>query len=180
MNPLDIAIITVLGFCLIRGIVRGFLKELISLVILIVSIIVSNFYQSSVSSYLLTIFPKGKYISIISFAFLFVCSYIGLSILAWIVKSLLFSGPVSGAFSRILGATIGTLRAIIVVYLFVVLLTFLIPSKTPIIAKSKFAPIIAKSYQNMIVPISPSFFKKFKEKFTLRIEKIKREISKSK
>jgi len=178
MNLLDIIIVAVLAFCLIRGIVRGFLKELLSLIVLITSIIISNHYQPLLSSHFFTILPKGRYIPLISFAFLFVCSYIGLSIIAWAIRALLFSGPVSGGFSRVLGATIGTLRAIIVVYLFIVLLTFFIPSKTPLIARSNFAPIIIKSYQSMIVPISPSFFKKFKQKFALKIKKIKKEISK--
>ncbi len=178
MNLLDIIIILALTICFIRGIIRGFLKEFISLAGVIISIFIANYYQPQASAYLTMILPKGKFIPLISFFGLFIFSYIAWSIIAWAIKILFIEGGASNALSRFFGAIFGTLKALIVIYLVIILLTFFIPSKTPLIAKSKLAPIVIKSYQKIIIPISPSSFKRFKQKFKVKMKKIKKKISK--
>jgi membrane protein required for colicin V production len=178
MNLLDIIILSTVGICFIRGLIRGFLRELISLIIFVLSVLIANHYQSGINAHFFHILPKGRYIPLISFTFLFVISYIGLSIVAWAIKALFMEGGASGPWSRIFGSLIGTLKAVIAVYLFIILLTFFIPSKTPVIAKSKFAPVIIKSYQKIIVPISPSSFKRFKQKFMIELKRLKKNLQK--
>ena len=178
MNLIDIIIITALILCFIRGIVRGFLRELISFISVIASIFVANYYQPQANACLSVILPKGKAVPFISFLSLFVFALIACSIIAWAIRSLFIEGGPKNLFSRFIGASLGILRAIIIVYLAIILLTFFMPSQMPLIARSKLAPIITRSYQNIIVPISPSYFKKFKQKFVGSIKKMKKEISK--
>ena len=178
MNLLDTVIIAILMVCFIRGIIRGFLKEFISLISVIASIFVANYYQPQVNAYLSVLLPKGRYIPFISFLSLFVFALIACSIIAWAIRSLFIEGGPKNVLSRFVGAFLGILKAIIVVYLMIILLTFFMPSQIPLIARSKLAPIITRSYQNIIVPISPSYFKKFKQRFAGSIKKMKKEISK--
>ncbi len=178
MNLLDIIIIAALIICFIRGIVRGFLRELISLLNVIVSIFIANHYQPQANACISLILPKGKFIPLISFFSLFILSLIAGSIIALAIRALFIEGGAKNAFSRFVGAILGILKAIIVTYLIIILLTFFMPSRTPLIARSMLAPIIIRSYQKMIVPISPSYFKRFKQRFAGSIKKIKKEISK--
>ncbi len=178
LNLLDIIILSTIGICFIKGLIRGFLKEFISLMVFLLSILIANHYYPRINEYFFHILPKSRYIPLISFAFLFIISYVGLSIIIWAIRALFIEGGASGPCSRIFGALTGTLKAVIAIYLFIILLTFFIPCKTPIIAKSKLAPIIIKSYQKIIVPMSPSSFKRFKQKFMSEIKRLKKEIHK--
>ena len=56
------------------------------------------------------------------------------------------------------------MKGVIITYLVIVILTFFIPAKTPLIAQSKLAPWIIKSYQSMISLISPEHYKNWKKK----------------
>lgn len=178
MNLLDIIVISVLIVCFIRGIIRGFLRELISFLSVIVSIFIANYYYPQANAYISVILPKGKFIPLISFFSLFVFSLIACGIIAWAIKTLFIESGAKNVISRIIGAALGVLKAIIVIYLVIILLTFFMPSHTPIIAKSRLAPVIIRSYQSVIVPISPSYFKRFKQKFEIKIKKIRKGISK--
>lgn len=55
-------------------------------------------------------------------------------------------------------------KGVILAYLIIVLLTFYVPAKTPLIAESKLAPVIIKSYQSMIRLISPDHYEKWKKR----------------
>ena len=178
LNLLDIIILSTIGICFIRGLIRGFLKEFISLMVFLLSLLIANHYHPGVSAHFFHILPKSRYIPLISFAFLFIISYVGLSIITWAIRALFIEGGASGPCSRIFGALTGTLKGVIAIYFFIILLTFFIPCKTPIIAKSKLAPMIIKSYQKIIVPMSPSSFKRFKQKFMSEIKRLKKEIQK--
>ena len=178
MNLLDIIIITALSICLIRGIIRGFLKELISFISVLISIWIANHYQPQATAYFTIILPKGKFIPLISFLSLFIFSLVVCSIIAWAIKALFIEGGPANGLSRLIGAVLGTLKAIIVIYLVIILLTFFLPSKTPLIAKSKLTPIIIRSYQGIVMFISPSYFNKFKQRLTGGMKKLKREVSK--
>ena len=177
-NLLDITIALVIIYCFIRGLIRGFLKELVSFLCVILSIILTNRYHPLINNNFLIILPKGRYIPLLSFLFFFISSYIILSILAWLIESLILKGGAANALSRIFGATLGTIKALVVVYLFTILLGFSVPPKSPIIAKSRFAPIIIHTYKTVIVPIFPSYFKKFKKSFLSEIKKVEEKIEK--
>ena len=45
-----------------------------------------------------------------------------------------------------------------------VLLTFYLPAKTPLIAESKLAPLVIESYQSMIRLISPDHYENWKKR----------------
>jgi len=177
LNSLDIVILCIIGICVIRGFIRGFLAELISFIVFVSSLLIANYYYPRANEYFFQILPKSRYIPLISFAFLFVISYAGLSMITWIIKAIFIEGGASGSCSRIFGVLTALLKATIAIYLFIILLTFFIPSKNPIITKSKLAPVVIKSYQKIIAPMYPSAVNKFKQKFMTELKKIKKRAS---
>jgi hypothetical protein len=66
---------------------------------------------------------------------------------------------------RSLGAGLAILKGIIITYLAIVLLTFFLPSKAPLIADSKLSPMIVSSYQFIVGMISPGAYDRWKRKF---------------
>jgi membrane protein required for colicin V production len=73
---------------------------------------------------------------------------------------------------RTLGVGLATLKGVIIVYLVIVLLTFFIPAKTPLIADSKLAPLVIMSYQSMVRLISPDDYQKLKKKIMEKKEEM--------
>jgi len=65
---------------------------------------------------------------------------------------------------RVLGAGLALIKGIIIIYLGVILLTFFLPSKTPLIAGSRLAPWIVSSYQCMEDLLSPGTYEKWKKR----------------
>ena len=78
---------------------------------------------------------------------------------------------------RTLGVGLALVKGIIITYFTIILLTFFVPSKTPLIAKSRLAPLIITSYQSMISLVSPGSYKKWKRKFLGKKQGMKAVIS---
>ncbi|RLB41744.1 MAG: hypothetical protein DRH12_07410 [Deltaproteobacteria bacterium] len=165
MNILDIIIIAIMIFLIVRGIFRGILKEIVSLVGIIGGIWFASRFQPVLTAKLRHAMPGIPFLSVLSFVALLVAAIIAANILGAILKSLFQKGPM-GIIDRLFGGAIATAKGLVITYLVIVLLTFFLPGKAPLVAKSRLAPIIISSYQNMVSLISPDFYKKWKERFS--------------
>jgi membrane protein required for colicin V production len=163
MNLLDMLIIVTIIFLLGRGFFRGFFREIGSLAGVILGIFIGNKFQPEMTSYLKTYLPSVEYLPLISFVFIFVMVLIIFNLVGFgfgFMMKKIFLGWVD----KLLGASIALFKGIILTYLVIVLMTFFVPSKTPLIAKSKLAPIIVSSYQSMVGLISPDAYQRWKDK----------------
>ena len=165
MNSLDIIIICVMVFLIVRGIFRGILKEIMSLAGIIGGIWLANKFQPMLSIQLRKFVPGIPLVSLVSFIIILVAVMIAAAILGAILRSLSQKGPM-GVMDRLFGAGLATAKGLIITYLGIVLLTFFLPAKTPLIAKSRLAPVIVSSYQSMVSVISPDFYKRWKKRFS--------------
>ena len=164
MNLLDTAIIAALVFLIVRGIFRGFFREIGSLVGLILGIWLANIYQPQMTGYLKSYLPSVGLLPLISFAAIFAIVFVLCNLAGWGLKVLVKKAFLGWA-DRALGAALAVLKGLIATYLAIVLLTFFVPSKTPLIAESRLAPIIITSYQSMVSLISPGSYHNWKQKF---------------
>ena len=163
MNILDYIIIIAMIYLIIKGILRGFIGEISSIVGIILGIWLGNLFQPRVTELLRPYIPFTDYIPLISFAAIFATILILFNLTGWALK-LLFRKVFLGWLDRTLGACLAITKGVIVTYLVIVILTFFIPDKTPLIAESKLAPWIIRSYQSMISLISPDHYKHWKRK----------------
>ena len=161
-------------FFIVRGIFRGFFREIGSLGGVIAGIWLANLYQPQMTDYLKAYLPSGKWLTLISFAIILLIVLI-LCNLAGRGLHLLLKKMFLGWTDRILGACFAILKGVIIIYLVIVLLTIFVPSKTPLIAGSRLTPLIITSYQSIVSLISPGCYQNWKDKF---IEK-KKEINKA-
>jgi uncharacterized membrane protein required for colicin V production len=88
----------------------------------------------------------------------FVCNLIG-----WGLQRL-FKKTFLGWLDKLLGALFASGAGVILIYLIIVVLTFFLPSQTPLIANSKLSPWIIRSYQSMIRLVSPEYYQNIKGK----------------
>lgn len=176
MNLLDIIITIIMTFLLVRGVIRGFFREIASLAGVILGIIFANHFQPEMTTYLESYLPTGRFLPLISFGILFAVVFILCSISGWLLN-LVFKKVFLGWADRTLGAGLAILKGVILTYLVIVLLTFFIPSKTPLIADSKLAPLIVTSYQSVVSIVSPDFFKKLKREIIEEKKKVDKVVS---
>jgi len=163
MNLLDLIIISTLIFLVVKGLLRGFIRELASLAGVILGVLLGNHFQPQMTLYLKSYLPPTDYLPLISFASLFTLILIGCNLVGYLLK-LLFSKVLLGWLDRTLGVWLALAKGVILIYLTIVILTFFVPTKTPLIAQSKLAPWIIVSYQSMIKFISPAQYENWKKR----------------
>ena len=162
MNLLDYIIILVMVYLLVRGVFRGFVREIASLLGIILGFITALIYFPDLSDYLKPYIPSAKLVPFISIVIIFffvliICNLIGWGL--WLLLKKMFFGWLD----RGLGAGFAVLKGILIIYMAMVLLTVFLPVRAPLIAESMLAPYVIKSYQSVIGIVSPDFFKRCKD-----------------
>jgi membrane protein required for colicin V production len=175
MNLLDVAIIVIMGFLIVRGIFRGFFKEIASLAGVVLGIWLGALFQPQLTAYLKSHFASIPGLALISFGGVFVavvvlCNLIGLALKALAKKAFL------GWADRLLGLGLAFVKGVIVIYLAIVLLTFFVPGHAPVLSRSRLAPLIISSYQSMVGLISPDAYEKWKRRFLDKPKEMKEDL----
>jgi len=163
MNLLDLVILCTMIFLVVKGLLRGFIKEMASLAGVVLGILSANWFQPQMTAYLRTYLPDTSLLPLLSFTAIFACVLILCNLLGGTLK-FLFQKAFLGWLDRTLGVGLAITKGVIITYLAIVLLTFFLPTKTPLIARSKFAPWIIKSYQGMIRLVLPNHYLEWKER----------------
>lgn len=161
MNILDMIIIGAMIFFIVRGIWRGFFKEMGSLAGVILGIWLAIKLQPQFTLFLKSYVSSGRFLPLISFTGIFFVVLVGCNLAGWGLK-VLVKKVFLGWADKGLGAALAIVKGIVLTYLVIVLLTFFLPAKAPLIAKSKLAPVIVSSYQAIVGVISPSSFDRWK------------------
>ena len=179
MNILDLIILGLIAFFLIKGIFRGFFREISSLAGIISGFLIGNHYYHPMANLLRAHIPFEKFLPLISFIILFILVVIVFNLFGLLLHHL-FKRLFIGWFDRGLGICFALIKGIIICYLLIVLLTFFMPSKNPLIAKSKTAPLVKLSFESMRRLISPDLYKTWKRRISKESEKVGRVISEGK
>lgn len=161
MNPFDMLVAVILGYCLIRGIFRGFIKELSSIIG-----VLGGFYAAYTYYYefaeLISKFISDEipYLNIVSFMIIFCGIFMAISLLGVLIKYLL-SVSHFGWIDRTLGAATGFIKGILIVSVILIALTAFLPKKSSIIKTSKLSPYITLVAENMAKVVSDDMKKEF-------------------
>jgi len=179
MNILDLIILGLIAFFLIKGIFRGFFREISSLAGIIFGFLIGNHYHHPMADLLRAHIPFEKFLPLISFIILFIVVVIVFNLFGLLLHHL-FKRLFIGWFDRGLGICFALIKGIIICYLLIVLLTFFMPSKNPLIAKSKTAPLVKLSFESMRRLISPDLYRTWKRRISKESEKVGKVISEGK
>lgn len=171
MNILDLIILGLMTFFVIKGIFRGFFREISSLAGVIFGFLVANHYYRPVVDLLRNHIPFEKFLPLISFIVLFIVVVIIFNLFGLLLHHL-FKRLFIGWFDRSFGVVFALTKGIIISYLLIVLLTFFMPSKNPLIVKSKAARLVIVTYQSMARLVSPDLYKIWKRRISKESEKV--------
>ena len=179
MNVLDYIILGLMAFFVVKGIFRGFFREISSLAGIIFGIWIGNHYYLQMANLLKTYIPLEKSLSLISFLLLFIMVVIVFNLSGMLLHHF-FKKLFIAWVDRGLGFGLALIKGIIISYLLIVLLIFFTPSKSPLIAKSTVARMVIVTYQSMSRLISPDLYKAWKKKITKESKKVGKVLSEGK
>lgn len=166
MNPLDVMVIVILGFCLVRGIFRGLVKEVSSIVGVLAGYYGAYTYYALPGSLLAGWISNPGYRNILGFLIIFILVLLIVGVLGIVIKYVLKIASL-GWLDRICGAGFATVKGILIVAVVILMLTTFLPKGAPIIADSLLSPYVMRVSGIMIkiVPqeMKTEFFAKFKE-----------------
>jgi len=179
MNILDYIIIGLIAFFVVKGIFRGFFREISSLAGIIFGIWIGNHYYLQMANLLKTYIPLEKSLSLISFLLLFIMVVIVFNLSGMLLHHF-FKKLFIAWVDRGLGFGLALIKGIIISYLLIVLLIFFTPSKSLLIAKSTTARMVIVTYQSMSRLISPDLYKTWKKKIFKESKKVGKVLSEGK
>jgi membrane protein required for colicin V production len=163
MNPLDIVIVVILGFGLIRGFFRGLVKELSSIIGVIAGFFAANLYHPLLIPWFKSWISNTAYIQIICFAIVFVGVFVIVSILGIIIKYLLNVAFLGWA-DRIFGILFGLVKGVLISAVILMALTAFLPKNSPLIKNSLLAPHISLVTQKMAYVVPQEMKDKYRSK----------------
>lgn len=169
MNLFDMVCIIILGYCLVRGIFRGLIKELSSIVGVFGGFYAAYTYYMKVGKLFSSWISNTSYLNILSFLIIFCGVFIIISIIGVIIKYLL-NIAFLGWVDHICGAGFGTIKGILIVSMLLMILTAFLPKNTPLIKNSLLSPIISSVSEKMSKVVS----KDMKREFVAKIEEYKK------
>lgn len=171
MNPFDMLAAVILGYCIIRGIFRGLIREAASIIGMVAGFYLSYSNYKSLSPILARWMPNFAYLDIASFIILF-CAVLMIVTGLGILIRLILKFALLGMFDRILGALFGALKgALIVSLLFMLLISFLPPGGVAMVSKSRFSPYVNAVSKGIALVIPETM----KNSFTNNINELKKE-----
>lgn len=169
MNSLDILIITILAYGLIRGIFRGLIREISSIIGVLGGFYAAYTYYPLVANLISPWISNPAYLNILSYLVLFAGVVIIVSVLAVVIKYLLNIAYL-GWVDRISGALFGMLKGGLVICVLFIALTAFLPKGAPLIQQSTLSPHVAIVSEVMAKVVS----KDMKENFVSKIKDFKK------
>jgi len=178
MNILDYIILGLIAFFVVKGILRGFFREISSLAGIIFGIWIGNHYHPQIANLLKAYIPLEKSLSLISFLLLFIVVVILFNISGMLLHHF-FKKLLIAWVDRGLGFGLALIKGIIISYLLIILVFWAMPT-SPLIAKSKTAPLVKVSFESIRSLISPDLYKTWKKKIFKESKKVGKAISEGK
>lgn len=147
MNIIDIVIIIIMAYCVIRGLMLGLLNSISSFIAIILSILLSRKYYPVLSDSLKSVSFTDMH-GVVSYILLFIFFFIGIKIIFFLVKQLSSSSGLT-AIDRSFGIILGFCKGILISGILLTVIQVSMPPKSIIITKSVLLP-----YYNEVMTIS--------------------------
>jgi len=163
MNPFDILIIVILGYCLVRGLFRGLVKEVSSIIGVIGGFYFAYSYYAVIARKLSRFISDFSYLNILSFLIIFCTILMVINVLGTLIKYLL-NIAFLGWVDRTFGLTFGIIKGILIISVLFIILTAFLPKGAPIIKNSQLAPHVMWVSESMAKVISKEMKRDFSDK----------------
>jgi len=128
MNPFDMAVVAIMGYCIIRGIFRGVIREIAAIVGVVGGFYVAYTRHQGLAPFLGQWISNPTYVNIISFLLIFTVIFTLVTGLGILLRTLL-KAVFLGFIDRFFGAVFGVAKGVVLAALLFFLLTTFLPQK---------------------------------------------------
>lgn len=170
MNPLDMGIICITGFCLIRGLFRGLIREVSSIIGVLAGFYAAYTYYPLLTEILRQWLTDGDIARMLAFLAIFLGVFVVVSLLGMLIRMLLnivFLGWVD----RVGGGGFGLLKGILIVSVVLLAMTTFLPKKMPLLAGSRLAPKVVAVSEGLVKVVP----KDMKQRFRNKVDALKKD-----
>jgi membrane protein required for colicin V production len=162
MNALDIAISLIGGFCLVRGLFRGVIKEITSVVGVFGGFYGAYTFYPLLAGWLSRLIANRAYLNIISFFLAFTIIFLAIGFAGVILKHL-FRAAALGWADRILGGTFAMVKAVLIVSVLLIPLMAFLPKDSAVIKNSRIAPYVSATSEKLVAAVPMEMREKFRD-----------------
>jgi membrane protein required for colicin V production len=163
MNALDIGICIIAGFCLVRGLFRGIIKEVTAIVGVLVGFYGAYTYYPLIAKWLSQLIANKSYLNIISFFIVFTVVFFTIGFLGVVLKHI-FRSAAFGWADRILGGAFAMVKAILIVSVLLIALTAFLPKNAPVMTHSRIAPHVSATSEKLVAAVPLEMREEFRDK----------------
>ena len=167
MNQLDLVLVTIMGYCLVRGLFRGLIKELSSIIGVAGGVYAAYSYYPLLSRQLALWITNPGYQKGISFLFIFTVICVVVGIVGGVIKYLM-NIVFLGWADRLLGVLFGALKGVLIISVVVLALTTFLPRKPAIVEKSWVAQDTMR-ISAFLIQVTPP---EMKERFAVKLKEL--------
>lgn len=167
MNLLDYVLIAILGYCLVRGVFRGLIKELSSIVGVLGGFYAAYSYYPQLAIPMARWITNPAWLNIVSFLAIFGLVFITVSFAGVVIKYLM-NIAFLGWTDRICGALFGSAKGLLIVTVILLVLTTFLPKNTAVIKQSWVAHHMMR-YSALMIQVTP---KEMKQSFGIKAKEI--------
>ena len=184
MNSLDIFILVVLCFFLLKGFIRGFIKEIVGIVGLLAAFLLAVLYYPQIADLLEPHLDKLSYrnLLILSFLSLFLAIYIIIVVLGFIFDRFV-KISMAKPMNIFLGGVVGLVKGVFLASLIFIVLTGIVEPKSPLLKESQTRPYL-NYFTDMMLKLIPgelqNYLKIESEKLPLKVKGQNIDLDKSK
>lgn len=163
MNALDITICLIVGYCLVRGLFRGIIKEITSIVGVLIAFYGAYSYYPLVSGWFSSLISNPAYLAIVGFILIFVVILLIVGVVGVILKHI-FKAVSLGWADRVLGATFAVVKAVLIVSVLLIALTAFLPKNSPLLRHSRLTPHVIATAEALVAAVPAELKTKFRDK----------------
>ncbi|MEN8222121.1 MAG: CvpA family protein [Acidobacteriota bacterium] len=156
-NLLDIIFIIITFISILIGILRGFVKELLSIIFLILAVVLSILYYKDAGNIFKGFINSSEVANFTGFISIFIIILISGILITFFLRKILVIGPIKSV-DRLLGAFFGFLRSALICSILLFAILAFPGDKKNIVSNSQFAPQVFKVIK-VIMGFIPENFK---------------------
>lgn len=175
MNMFDIVIVVIVSFCLVRGLFRGFIREVSSIVAVIAGFYGAATYYPLVEPFFSRWIDNPGFRKMLVFFLLFCAVLVVINLLAAVIRyflNIVFLGWVD----RLCGLVFGGAKGVLICAVLLIAITTLLPRNSAFISESLLAPQVATVSQAISVFVTGDM----QHQLQLKIKGIKKNWEKKK
>ncbi len=142
MNSLDIVLLVVAGILVVFGLVKGFIRILVTTVALVVAFLVASHFHVGLAERLTILRLSTAVLHLIAFALIFLGIMLVGGLLAWLLRNLAKAAMLGWA-DRLTGAALGLVAGALAGALIVLPLAAYVPRGASLLETSRLAPYVS-------------------------------------